>query len=306
MTIKFLDYPSVNTASSDKTLYGDIITHCKDWKHFADASSEYTTAHECTHGINNDLRLQSGDWDKKNGFYVGKNRAIILDEPAIKKNQIVDFIPQELRSARYSLYVTGQSSWDDKPLYIYDEGVAYINGAWAAIELKEQENYVEAFHADYAHYRNVSIPIGRHLGQNFMLAYPFPIMRKDTAGNTIVDGHVEFITYMTAVLMAADRTQEMVTSATGVVIVGDWPKKGTGLNSRLADFSGWLFRHACNAYYRCLKNFAPFDVQDRLWATLKTGACFASQRDFLKDKVGFVFPDGEVPEDDPSPDPWYM
>src|SRR5690348_10791490 len=103
MTIQFIQYPAVNTDSTDKTLYGDIITHCRDWQHFADRSSKYTTAHECTHGINNDIRNASGDWEGKNGFYLGKGRSILLDEPSFHKSDIIPFIPSELRSARFSL-----------------------------------------------------------------------------------------------------------------------------------------------------------------------------------------------------------
>lgn len=281
MTIQFQDYQPVNSDSDDKTLYGDIIRHCKDWKHYAD-SSRYTTAHECTHGINNDLRLASGDWEGKNGFYLGQNRSIILDEPKIKKSDIIPFIPQELRSARFNLYVQGQQSWNDKPLYIFDEGVAYINDAWAAIELKEVENYVEKFTVTAYAQWSPSPPTTiaqRHYPR------PFPVVGKeDTAGNTIVDGEIEFIPYMSAVLMAT-------------------AKLAPPLDQRLIDFSRWLFRHASNAYYRSLKdNFPTFDTQDKLWQTLKEGSSASDMRNFLRDVVGYTCPDWEVSEDD---DPWY-
>lgn len=285
MTVDFLRYPKVNDDNSDATLYGDIIRHCKDWQHYADLS-KYTSAHECTHGINNDLRLASGDWDKKNGFYVGKDLAIILDEPKIKKSQIADFIPQELRSARYSLYVAGQQSWDDKPLYIYDEGVAYVNGAWAAIELKEQENYVEnARDHIQPWYGGLEKKI-QMLGKSY--CYPTPITYWKSS-STIVDGEIEFIAYMAAVLLAAN-------------------KLAPPLDQKLIDFSRWLFSHASNAYYRSKKdNFLAFDVQDKLWDTMKTGSCYSEQRSFLKNKIGYVFPDGEVPEDNgPTPPPWFV
>ena len=281
VTIEFAPYGEVNQDSSDKTLYGDIVRHCKDWQHFADASSKYTTAHECTHGINNDLRLASGDWDRKNGFYVGQGRSIILDEPPIKKADIIPFIPASLRSVRYSLYVAGQSEWNDKPLYIYDEGVAYVNGAWAAIELKEAENYVEAI-TDIL----PSMPKRKHP------LYPSPLVNHGPssfvqAGATIVDGQIEFITYMAAVLMAANKAGHH--------------------DQRLLDFSRWLFRHASNAYFRSKKDgFPAFDVQDKLWNTLKSGTEATEMRNFLQTTVGYVFPDGEIPEDDDPNPPWYV
>lgn len=282
MTIHFDTYQEVNKDSTDTTLYGDIIRHCKDWQHYADKSSKYTTAHECTHGINNDLRLASSNWEGKNGFYLGKNRSIILDEPKIKKSDIIPFIPTELRSARYSLYVAGQQSWNDKPLYIYDEGVAYVNGAWAAIELKESENYVEGIQPTMDAGVRSPMLSDPKLGLSPSFHYDYAL------GATIVDGPVEFIPYMTAVLIATD-------------------KLSPPLDQRLIDLSRWLFRHASNSYFRTKKDgFPAFDVQDRLWQTMKSDACYNSQREFLKTRVGYTFPDGEVPEDDnPSP-PWYM
>lgn len=278
MTIQFQKYPKVNDAESDPTLYGDIIRHCKNYKNFMD-SSKYTSAHECSHGVANDLRLMSGNWEGKNGFYLGKDRAIILDEPKFKKSSITQYIPTELHSARYNLYVTGQTEWEDKPLYIYDEGVAYINGAWAAIELKEKENYVEA----YQGHRGYTI---RPYAPRKSMLHLMPLQFKDTAGNTIVDGHIEFIPYMAAVLM---KTAE-----------------GT-LDKQLIDFSRWLFRHATNAYYRQLKDgLSSYNVQDNLWKTMKTAACYEKQRAFLKSVVEFEFPEGEVPEDDVDPVPWYI
>lgn len=99
---------------------------------------------------------------------------------------------------------------------------------------------------------------------------------------------------MTAVLMRAARADP-----TGLTTFCD------EVDPKLRDFSRWLFRHASNAYYQTLKNGFPiFDVQDKLWETMKTGECFAVQRSFLATKIGYVFPDGEVPEDDNTPDPW--
>lgn len=284
MTIAFDHYPAVNQDSADKTLLGDIITHCRDWKHFADASSRYTTAHECTHGINNDLRLGSGDWQGKNGFYLGQDRAIILDEPKIRKRDVVPFIPESLRSARYNLYVLGQSEWDSKPLYLFDEGTAYINGAWAAIELKEQENYVEKHPVT-----SMALLPGQavaYITKNNWGDHPYPGRFVDMSGTTIVDGEIEFIAYMTAVLLAADKAGQ--------------------LTQRLIDFSRWLFRHASNAYHRSKKDgFPAFDVQDRLWATMRSGADYSEQRAFLAGRVGYTFPDSEVPEDDDDNPPWF-
>jgi hypothetical protein len=90
--------------------------------------------HETTHGINAHLRNTFGK-PGDNGFYVLKDRAIILAEPSMKKSQVAAHVPQSLRGSRFSLYITGQTAWDNEPLYIFDEWVAYTNDSFVGVEL---------------------------------------------------------------------------------------------------------------------------------------------------------------------------
>jgi hypothetical protein len=89
-----------------------------------------TAGHETTHGIQAHLRNYetpaSIGW---NAFYVLGDKAAFVAEPAMRKSDIAPFIPLPLHGDRYATYITGQTEWDDTPLYIFDEWTAYTNGA---------------------------------------------------------------------------------------------------------------------------------------------------------------------------------
>jgi hypothetical protein len=98
-----------------------------------------THAHETTHGINSHISnfLHRGR-RRAYGFYVGNNRAVLLTGPRIKLSQVAALIPQSLRGSRYRLYCIDQQKYfEDQPLYLFDEWVAYTNGAHAGVELAE-------------------------------------------------------------------------------------------------------------------------------------------------------------------------
>ncbi len=102
-------------------------------------SDKVTYVHETTHGINAHLRNNFNNTGKKaNAFYVGSNNAAIIVEPNIWKSDANAFVPQSLRELRYSTYLTGASEWNDTPLYLFDEWVAYTNGTQAAVNLVQE------------------------------------------------------------------------------------------------------------------------------------------------------------------------
>ena len=70
-----------------------------------------------------------------NGFYVLGNQAAIVAEPAIWKHDVAAYVPTVLRGSRFELYITGSTSWDDTPLYVWDEWNSYTNGTAVAVNL---------------------------------------------------------------------------------------------------------------------------------------------------------------------------
>ncbi|MCA9672911.1 MAG: hypothetical protein KC503_45280 [Myxococcales bacterium] len=99
-------------------------------------SDRVTHGHETTHGINSELRNSHNTTGAKaNGFYLLENRGVVIAEPNMSKARVAALVPSGLRGSRFSLYVSGQTAWNDRPLYLFDEWVAYINGAAVGVDL---------------------------------------------------------------------------------------------------------------------------------------------------------------------------
>jgi hypothetical protein len=114
----------------------DILCHCpRDLADVFDHPHPVTCGHETTHGINSYLRgLHPG----QAAFYIGEGKYAVLAQPRVTLTQIGECIPEELRGTRYDLYFVQQTKhWDNRPLYCFDEWVAYINGAIVGLEVPD-------------------------------------------------------------------------------------------------------------------------------------------------------------------------
>ncbi len=132
ITPTFVEVDLVAERIKDNSFFADVINHCNDPSLNFDCFK--TNCHESIHSINADLRnFYSNKLQKKmNGFYVGGGKAVIIEEPNVKKSKIAEFIPKKLRFNRYPVYIEGMESMEDTPLYIFDEWVAYTGGSKAA------------------------------------------------------------------------------------------------------------------------------------------------------------------------------
>jgi hypothetical protein len=124
------------------SVYADVLSHSKEGA-FGNAHGRATNVHETAHGIHSYLRNKyRREMGKKvNGFYVLEGRGVIIEEPNMRKSRIKEFLPQNLRSYRYSTYISGQQAWDDTPLYIYDEWAAYVLGGMTNIDDVQNGRY---------------------------------------------------------------------------------------------------------------------------------------------------------------------
>jgi len=116
----------------------DIINHlpASYGSTYADADL-ITYGHETTHGINSHARNNLNNTGRRaNGFYCMNDRVAIIVEPAMRKSAVAAYVPTSLRGSRYSTYITGAPDWDDRPLYIFDEWVAYTNGSEVGVNLQ--------------------------------------------------------------------------------------------------------------------------------------------------------------------------
>lgn len=133
--------------SEEGTVYGDIISHSKGAP-FGDRAGRSTNAHETAHGIHSEIRNEYTSSLKKrvNGFYALKGRGVVIEEPGIKMSHAVKFIPENLRSYRYDLYMVNQlRDWNDTPLYIMDEWNAYVLGGMCCVDDVKQGKHKEGW-----------------------------------------------------------------------------------------------------------------------------------------------------------------
>lgn len=155
----FIDVkPLHNECQTKSKLLNDMANHTYNWRQMWVSNSMTTSCHECSHAVSADLRndkLVAGEafgetlWQpdtnhkkpftgpNENGFYLFDNKAFKCKEPKVRKSHAAEYVPNTLRGFRFNTYITGQTAWDDTPLYIFDEWSAYIAGSSCAIELAE-------------------------------------------------------------------------------------------------------------------------------------------------------------------------
>lgn len=124
--------PVEKKQESLKPTLADIDSQLDSGHHYRH-SNKMTWAHETTHGIN--ARLRNARRGRLNAFYCLDNQAVYIVEPNILIEHVAPRIPRIVRGLSYNLYLNQQRRWwNDRPLYILDEWVAYTNGALAGKE----------------------------------------------------------------------------------------------------------------------------------------------------------------------------
>ncbi len=126
---------------------GDLESHLPKGHKYID-DNKITWAHQTTHGINALIRNQINNKEPCNGFYVLQDRALVIKEPNINLKDVAVEIPEKLRGPSYNIYLNEQQEkWNDRPLYLFDEWIAFTNGAEVGKELNCDGWYYELFQA---------------------------------------------------------------------------------------------------------------------------------------------------------------
>lgn len=134
-TINFFEIPIYRNIN-ETSIYADVLSRSKE-KPYGDRYGRDNNVHETLHGIHAELRNQHFlDFKERLFFlYYDKGLAIPLKVPKIKMQNIIPYIPLELRGKRYKLYFEKQIQyWNEQPLYILDEWVCYILGGETAVQ----------------------------------------------------------------------------------------------------------------------------------------------------------------------------
>jgi hypothetical protein len=130
------------TEQSNNSALADIISQCRPGDIY-ETKDLMTKAHESTHGIHSRLR---NEFKRENGYYLLKGRAFLIDSPNITLRDVAKSVPKEKQKGLlYDLYLIkasqgGINGWNDTPLYVIDELIAYINGCITGLEYPNIEH----------------------------------------------------------------------------------------------------------------------------------------------------------------------
>ena len=130
--VDFIEVNQVSNIVQEDSVYAGIINYSH--APTLDIKNRMTCAHETTHMINAGLRNSLKKGKNSNVFYLPTGWACVVEEPNMRKSQVAEFIPLNVRGYRYSTYITGATAWENQPLYLVDEWGAYINGAMVGID----------------------------------------------------------------------------------------------------------------------------------------------------------------------------
>jgi hypothetical protein len=143
--VNWINFTTVNQRKDNS--WGDFLLDIKNHlpesmiKQF-EHHDRNTDAHESTHGIhaylNNTFRSEGRNYH----LYVGYNKATRIKQPNVKIADVANLVPNSLKKSRFNLYLVQQRrDWNNDPIYLWDEWVAYCNGAECGIELINKKMY---------------------------------------------------------------------------------------------------------------------------------------------------------------------
>jgi hypothetical protein len=85
-------------------------------------------AHETAHFLHAELRnARPPQGPRVNCFYLLGGKGVEVEEPPMRLSRVPPLVPASMRGYRYKLYLVDQvRGWDDRSLYLFDEGFAYL------------------------------------------------------------------------------------------------------------------------------------------------------------------------------------
>lgn len=112
------------------------------WRDKSEPDDYVTWCHEMQHGVNNRV----GATTTKHGLYIGDGKGIVLTHPDVTIQQVASRVPAKERGKVFDLYMVKQrKDWNDSPIYILDETLAYYTGCVAHRQLGMGKKRSETF-----------------------------------------------------------------------------------------------------------------------------------------------------------------
>lgn len=135
-----VDVPVIqnNVSPSLGEVLGDIESRMPRGHIYQFPDDLITWAHETTHGLNSKIRNDNRPPGiKTNAFYLLDGKGLVMIEPpGLRLSDVAPLIPRNLRGRIYQLYMIDQQRWwNNEPLYMWDEWVAYMNGTFTRTDL---------------------------------------------------------------------------------------------------------------------------------------------------------------------------
>ncbi len=147
-------YRAVRKVDGLGRVLSDIDSHMPAGHQYRDAN-RITWAHETTHGINADIRNKHymATGERVNAFYLLEDRAAVVVEPKTTIARVDANVPQSFRGTCHDLYLVRQrKGWNNEPLYLCDEWVAYTNGAACGKDLRLDADSEVEFMTEFTGY----------------------------------------------------------------------------------------------------------------------------------------------------------
>lgn len=129
------------------------------------AADVITMSHETAHDVNSRITNDFGGVGMY-GFYVGGGKAAVFHEPKILISDIGRRVATRYRNFNQYFNVVGPQQ-DTFPLYILDEWVAAINGAFTGHELNAGDTGDRYMAAEFSNYANAVIQTVKELDPSY-------------------------------------------------------------------------------------------------------------------------------------------
>jgi hypothetical protein len=131
---------------------------------YHNSGDDITKGHETSHVLHARLMILL---KAENVFYMLHGRCFVTDSPSITLQQIANTVPANKRGPNYSLYlVTQQDYHNNRPFYVIDEYIAYINGCLVGLDINEKARTVDSYNhvIEFKEYVDVAQELSRKSG----------------------------------------------------------------------------------------------------------------------------------------------
>ncbi len=131
---------------------------------YHNSGDDITKGHETSHVLHARLMILL---KAENVFYMLHGRCFVTDSPSITLQQIANTVPTDKRGPNYKLYLVKQQEYhNNRPFYVIDEYIAYINGCLVGLDIDEKARAIDSYNhvIEFKEYVDVAQELSRKSG----------------------------------------------------------------------------------------------------------------------------------------------